>query len=186
MKTVTVTSAITLGWAILSLVGVARAETFKLESPALKPNGVIPESAFANFFGCSGSNASPELRWSGAPAATKSFAVMVHDEDAPTGSGFWHWVVYNIPATEHGLQAGASEKTLPAGAVQGNTDLGKPGYFGPCPPPGRKHRYLYTVFALKTPTLPVESGASAALVGFMAWQNTLAKATLTVTGGPRK
>lgn len=179
MKTVTVTSAITLGWAILSLAGVARAETFKLESPALKPNGVIPESAFANFFGCSGSNASPELRWSGAPAATKSFAVMVHDEDAPTGSGFWHWVVVNIPADVTSLPAGASGSGLPAGALETRTDFGKPGYGGPCPPEGdHPHRYLFTVHAVSVDALPVEADTSAAVVGFQLNFNTLAKASL--------
>jgi hypothetical protein len=192
MKTMTgvlthgLTMTFVLAAASLPLGRTAAADTFKLESPTFKAKGPIPEKDYANAFGCSGTSASPELKWSGAPAGTKSFAVTVHDEDAPTGSGFWHWVVYNIPAAVQGLPAGASATTLPPGAVQGNTDMGKPGYLGPCPPPGRKHRYLFTVYALKVDKLPVEPGATAAVVGFTLWMNQLGKATLIGTGGPRK
>lgn len=132
-------------------------------------------------FGCTGGNRSPQLRWEGAPAETKSFAVTCFDPDAPTGSGFWHWVVANIPpsVTELALGAGSVGGTLPHGALQVRTDFGKPGYGGPCPPAGdHPHRYLFTVFAVSIDTLPVTADTSAAIVGFYLNFNTLAKATL--------
>jgi len=136
-------------------------------------------------FGCGGGNKSPHLRWSGAPEGTKSFAVHCFDPDAPTGSGFWHWVVVNIPATttELALDAGNPKAgLLPKGALQTRTDFGAPGYGGPCPPPGHgPHRYVFTVFAVKEETLPVNADTSAAIVGFQLHFNTLAKAALTGT-----
>lgn len=133
-------------------------------------------------FGCAGGNKSPHLKWEGGPAGTKSFAVTCFDPDAPTGSGFWHWVVVNIPAgvTELALDAGnAASGKLPAGALQVRTDFGKPGYGGPCPPPNdHPHRYLFTVHAVGAETLPVTADTSAAVVGFNLHFQTLAKATL--------
>ncbi|MCA9824493.1 MAG: YbhB/YbcL family Raf kinase inhibitor-like protein [Dehalococcoidia bacterium] len=133
-------------------------------------------------FGCAGGNQSPHLRWEGAPETAKSFAVTCFDPDAPTGSGFWHWVVVNIPAgvNELPLDAGnpASGK-LPAGALQVRTDFGKPGYGGPCPPPNdHPHRYLFTVHAVSAETLPVTADTSAAVVGFNLHFQTIEKATL--------
>ena len=133
-------------------------------------------------FGCAGGNRSPHLRWEGAPEGTKSFAVLCFDPDAPTGSGFWHWVVANIPptVTELALDAGnpASGK-LPPAALQVRTDFGKPGYGGPCPPEGdHPHRYLFTVHAVSMDKLPVTADTSAAVVGFYLNFNTLAKAEL--------
>ncbi len=133
-------------------------------------------------FGCGGGNKSPHLRWEGAPAETKSFAVTCFDPDAPTGSGFWHWVVVNVPSgvTELAVDAGnpASAK-LPAGALQVRTDFGKPGYGGPCPPQGdHPHRYLFTVHAVSMDKLPVTADTAAAVVGFYLNFNTLAKASL--------
>jgi Raf kinase inhibitor-like YbhB/YbcL family protein len=130
-------------------------------------------------FGCDGGNKSPHLRWEGAPAGTKSFAVMCFDPDAPTGSGFWHWVVVNIPPSVTELPVDAGSGRLPAGALQVRTDFGKPGYGGPCPPEGdHPHRYLFTVFAVSMDTLPVTADTSAAVVGFYLNFNTLAKASL--------
>lgn len=133
-------------------------------------------------FGCRGGNKSPHLRWEGAPAETKSFAVLCFDPDAPTGSGFWHWVVVNIPpgTTEMALDAGnPAAGKLPAGALQVRTDFGKPGYGGPCPPEGdHPHRYLFTVFAVSEATLPVTADTSAAVVGFQLNFKSLAKATI--------
>ena len=133
-------------------------------------------------FGCEGGNKSPHLRWEGAPPGTRSFAVTCFDPDAPTGSGFWHWVVVNIPVsvTELPVDAGsAASGKLPAGALQVRTDFGKPGYGGPCPPEGdHPHRYLFTVFAVSLDTLPVTADTSAAVVGFYLNFNTLAKASL--------
>jgi Raf kinase inhibitor-like YbhB/YbcL family protein len=133
-------------------------------------------------FGCSGGNRSPHLAWSGAPAGTKSFAVTCFDPDAPTGSGFWHWLVVNIPAdvAELALDAGNPKSTLlPKGALQTRTDFGGAGYGGPCPPAGdHPHRYLFTVFAVGTEALPVKVDTSAAIVGFQLNFNTLAKAAI--------
>ena len=132
-------------------------------------------------FGCAGGNLSPQLSWSGAPEGTKSFALTCFDPDAPTGSGFWHWVVVNIPANAASLALGAGSGggSMPAGALQTRTDFGAPGYGGPCPPEGdHPHRYLFTLHAVGLDSLPVEADTSAAVVGFMLNFNTLAKASL--------
>lgn len=163
----------------------AQAQTMTLTSPDIKDGGTIANQQVFKGFGCTGDNVSPALSWSGAPATTKSFAVSIYDPDAPTGSGWWHWVVYNIPASTTSLpkDAGdASKGLMPKGAVQSRTDFGSAGYGGPCPPPGDKpHHYRITVFALDVDQLPNAKGdaASAALVGFDINFHTLAKATLT-------
>jgi Raf kinase inhibitor-like YbhB/YbcL family protein len=133
-------------------------------------------------FGCAGGNRSPHLAWSGAPTGTKSFAVICFDPDAPTGSGFWHWLVVNIAssASELAVDAGnAKAPKLPSGALQTRTDFGAPGYGGPCPPAGdHPHRYLFTVFAVSADSLPVQADTSAAIVGFHLNFHTLAKASI--------
>src|SRR5262249_32013324 len=138
-----------------------------LESPSIKPGATLNEAQVFNSFGCSGKNLSPALQWSGAPAGTKSFAVTLYDPDAPTGSGWWHWVVFNIPASTTSLPEGAGSTDgahLPAGAAQGKTDFGAPGFGGACPPPGDKpHRYIFTVYALKTDKLDASADASPAM-----------------------
>lgn len=121
------------------------------------------------------------------PAEAKSFAVTVYDPDAPTGSGWWHWVVFNIPAGTSGLPKNAGDpaaKLAPAGSVQSSTDFGKPGYGGPCPPAGDKpHRYQITVYALKTDKLPLDENAPAAMVGYYLRQNLIQKAVLQAKYG---
>jgi len=132
-------------------------------------------------FGCQGGNRSPHLRWEGAPPETRSFALTCFDPDAPTGSGFWHWVVVNIPphVTELPEGAGSPGGSLPAGALQTRTDFGQPGYGGPCPPAGdHPHRYIFTIHAVSVPALPVTADTSPAVVGFHLHFNTLAKAAL--------
>jgi Raf kinase inhibitor-like YbhB/YbcL family protein len=133
-------------------------------------------------FGCSGGNRSPQLSWSGAPEGTRSFAITVFDPDAPTGSGFWHWVVANIPpnVTELALDAGnPSLAKLPAAAVTVRNDVGTREYVGPCPPQGdHPHRYLFTVFAVGVDQLQVNPDTSPAVVGFQLHFNTLAKGEL--------
>ena len=165
--------------------GAAHAAEFELSSPDVRQMQPIAPAYYWNNFGCSGENMAPRLEWKNPPAGTRSYAVTLHDDDAPTGSGFWHWVVYDIVADADGLAGGKNGGALPAGAVQGNTDLGKSGFFGPCPPVGREHRYRWTLHALKVDKLPVAADASPALVGFILWQNRLAEVSLTVTAGPR-
>ena len=170
----------------LAACASAHADPFTLTSKALANGSPIGAEHYWNNFGCSGGNVMPDLAWQGVPAGTKSFVVTLYDKDAPTCSCFWHWVAYDIPATTRALPGGANGTPLPAGTIEGNTDLGKPGFFGPCPPVGRVHTYEYTVHALKVDKLPVDKGASPALVGFFVWQNSLGKATLDVQAGPRK
>ena len=133
-------------------------------------------------FGCNGKNLSPQLAWQGAPEGTKSFALSCFDPDAPTGSGFWHWVVANIPANVTSLALGAGDPAsgkMPAGTLEVRTDFGAPGYGGPCPPEGMHvHRYIFTLHAVSMPELPVTADTSAAVVGFYLNFNTIEKATL--------
>jgi Raf kinase inhibitor-like YbhB/YbcL family protein len=160
-------------------------EAFELTSN-LKPNQAIPPDYYANVFGCTAKNLSPELEWKNPPPGTKSFAVTFFDQSAPTGSGFWHYVLFDIPADVRKINLGnLSTGKIPSGAVESITDAGQPGYFGPCPPVGRKHTYIYTVYALKIEKLGVPRTSTPAYVGFNFWRNTLAKASFTVTAGPR-
>lgn len=172
---------------VLLFVSPGGAAEFQLTSPTIKDKGTIAQEQVFNGFGCKGGNVSPELHWEHAPKDTKSFAVTVYDPDAPTGSGWWHWVIFNIPPGVHTLPAGAGKSdgsAVPPGSVQSMTDFGQPGYGGPCPPPGDKpHRYVFTVYALKVDQLPLKQEASGAMVGFYLNQNALAKATLTATYG---
>jgi Raf kinase inhibitor-like YbhB/YbcL family protein len=157
--------------------GTAYAAPFALTSTDFKNGGNIPQTNAGNIMGCTGESKSPALEWKNPPAGTKSFALMVHDPDAPTGgSGFWHWIVYNIPADATSLPQGATAATLPKGSIEGNTDMGKPGYIGPCPPPGSpKHHYNFVLYPLKVDKLEVPPGASAAFVGFNANMNVIGK-----------
>jgi Raf kinase inhibitor-like YbhB/YbcL family protein len=154
---------------------------FTLTSTNVSAGGTIANQQVFNGFGCSGGNISPALSWSNPPAGTKSFALLMHDPDAPTGSGWWHWVVYNLPATLSSLPAGAGDpqkNLLPAGAVQGRSDFGTPGYGGPCPPPGSPHHYYLRLYALKVPKLDVPADATAAFIGFTVRAHSLAMAEL--------
>lgn len=167
------------------IIGVsyhADAQIFTLKSNDLK--GQFTNKFMAKTFGCNGENKSPQLSWSDAPAETKSFAITMYDQDAPTGSGWWHWVVFNIPngAIELIEDAGnLQNSSLPEGSIQGLTDFGTRGYGGPCPPQNDKpHAYVITVYALKVAHLGVEKDATPALVGFMINQHLLAKASLII------
>ena len=165
--------------------GTAAADPFKLTSADIKPGAAIGPQFIMNMFGCSGPNVSPALAWSGAPAGTKSFVLTVYDPDAPTGSGFWHWIVYNIPASTTALAQGAGAAgAAPGGGVQATNDAGVAGYSGPCPPPGDKpHRYVFTVFATKADKLEVPPNPSPAVVGFVTHFATLDKASFIATYG---
>jgi Raf kinase inhibitor-like YbhB/YbcL family protein len=163
------------------------AAEFQLSSPTIKDKGKIGnEHVFAGF-GCTGGNVSPALQWQGVPKETKSFALTVYDPDAPTGSGWWHWVIFNLPSTVNSLPPNAGKPdsgVAPAGSIQSVTDFGQPGYGGPCPPAGDKpHRYIFTLYALKVDQLPLKSDASGAMVGFYLKQNMIAKASFTAFYG---
>src|SRR5260370_18264504 len=141
----------------------AGASHFEVTSPDLQNEQAFSQSEIANIFGCNGGNQAPRLQWSGAPAGTKSYAVTMFDPDAPTGSGFWHWLTWDIPASDTSLDATA----LPAGAVAGTNDAGLTGYLCPCPPPGdRTHRYQLTLYALDVPSLTLPPSVRADVVGF--------------------
>ena len=163
--------------------GAEEESTFTLTSPDLE-GGVIANEHVFNSFGCSGGNLSPALSWTNAPEGTKSFAVTVYDADAPTGSGWWHWVVFNLPAETTGIERGGS---LPAGAIQSVTDFGGHSYGGPCPPNGRTHRYTFTVHALSVETLgtgpdfQLDANTMPAMVGYFLGGNSLATASISAT-----
>ena len=132
-------------------------------------------------FGCTGANFAPAVHWQGAPAGTRSFALTVYDPDAPTGSGWWHWVVLDLPTDTQGLPAGGS---LPHGARAVRNDYGQPGWGGPCPPAGDPlHHYVFTLYALDVPTLDIPADASAALAGFAIHGHTVGKAQQVLTYG---
>ncbi len=162
---------------------------FTLKSSDVKNGGTLGDQQVFSGFGCSGANVSPELSWSDPPSGTKSYVVTVYDPDAPTGSGWWHWVVYDIPATTKELPqgAGSGKAPLPEGAKQGRTDFGAPGFGGACPPPGDKpHRYVFTVYALKADRLDVPADASPAMIGYMTKASALGSASLTAKYGRPK
>ena len=158
---------------LLASAGTAGAAPFTLTSTSFKNGGNIEQKNAGNIMGCTGESKSPALEWKNPPPGTKSFALLVHDPDAPTGgAGFWHWIVYNIPGDATSLPEGGP---LPKGAVEGNTDMGKPGYIGPCPPPGPKHHYNFMLYPLKVDKLDVPPGATASYVGFNAGANVIGK-----------
>jgi Raf kinase inhibitor-like YbhB/YbcL family protein len=167
---------------VLGLLSWCSAHALELRSDDVREGVTLNVAQVFNGFGCEGLNVSPQLSWRSAPQGTKSFAVTLYDPDAPTGSGWWHWTVFNIPASAGALMrgAGSGQADLPTGAVQGRTDFGRPGFGGACPPAGAKpHRYQLTVWALNTERLDLDEQASGALVGFMLNAHVLDKATIT-------
>jgi Raf kinase inhibitor-like YbhB/YbcL family protein len=176
--------AISVGILALTFCSPLSAGEFSLKSSTLKSGAPIPFDQVFNGFGCSGKNISPDLEWSNPPSGTKSFAVTVYDPDAPTGSGWWHWIIFNIPSQVRKLDLNSGQsksKTLPKGAIQSKTDFGKAGYGGPCPPAGDKpHRYFFRVYALKD-ILPLTPETPGAQVGYYINQNKLGVAELMVT-----
>jgi len=145
---------------------------FNLTTTSFDVNQILPNKFVYDGSSCSGENVSPELEWENAPEGTKSFAITVFDPDAP-GEGWWHWMVVNIPASVHKIPEGASNlKKLPIEAVEGKTDFGQTGYGGACPPPGKAHRYIFTVYALKTDKIHSDFESIS--------NNTLGKASFTV------
>ncbi|MEM6480649.1 MAG: YbhB/YbcL family Raf kinase inhibitor-like protein [Pseudomonadota bacterium] len=160
---------------VTGLTTSATASEFQLTSDTIAEGQQLDSAQVFQGFGCEGGNTAPDLAWTGAPEGTESFAVTVYDPDAPTGSGWWHWFAFNIPADVTALASGAA---VPKGTVELTNDYGAPGFGGACPPPGEVHRYQFTVHALGT-TLEIDNTVSNALAGFMVKANSLASTTIT-------
>ena len=186
----TLVTSLLLGFMLAYQTAVSAAGGFTITSSVFKDGGTLAAAQVFDSFGCTGGNHSPDLSWSGAPAGTKSFAVTIYDPDAPTGSGWWHWTVFDIPAsvTHLPVDAGAEKSAgLPKGAIQGRTDFGFSHFGGPCPPVGdAPHHYQVTVYALKVDKLSLDANASGAMVGYYLHMNALAKATITGLYGRTK
>lgn len=154
--------------------------TFTLTSTTL--GGQASKLQEFNGFGCEGENVSPDLTWENAPEGTKSFAITMYDPDAPTGSGWWHWLAFDIPKDINSIKTNAGQVDLdlmPKEVIQSITDYGTYGYGGPCPPEGHGlHQYIITVYALKTDKLGLSKDTNPPVVGYYLWQNTLAKASI--------
>jgi Raf kinase inhibitor-like YbhB/YbcL family protein len=155
---------------------------FRLWSPEFTHGGMLAKDNELHLFGGDGRNFSPELHWDGAPDDTKSFALTIYDPDAPTGSGMWHWVIFNIPVDTSSLKASAGDletALAPESAIQVNNDFGMPGYGGPLPPPGEPaHTYQFRLHALGTDNLGVDSSCSNAVARFLIHSNTIAVAEI--------
>ena len=154
---------------------------FTIASNDVKGGATISEDYVYNQMGCTGKNKSPELHWTNAPAETKSFAVTVYDPDAPTGSGFWHWIAYNIANTKTSLPTGVQASA--GGFSEISSDFGAAPYGGPCPPTGKPHKYVFTVHALKVEKLELPAGATNAIARFMIEGSTIAKAQFAAKYG---
>ena len=166
-----------------ALAATRSAATLTLHSPDIAPGKPIGQSHIYDHSGCSGGNLSPAFTWSHAPAGTRSFALLVFDSDAPMG-GFWHWAVFDIPASVTSLRAGAGDPAknlLPRGALQTRNDYGSPGYGGPCPPSGSLHHYHFMLYALKVAKLGLGAGAQPAEVSSAVSAAGLAEAEIVAT-----
>jgi Raf kinase inhibitor-like YbhB/YbcL family protein len=171
---------------VIVAIKPAQAGGMTLTSPDVADGKTIGLDYVYNGFGCTGKNISPGLNWTGAPDGTQSFAVTVYDPDAPTGSGWWHWIVYNIPANSDGLPQGlgSGASPVPKHVRQGRSDYGQMNYGGPCPPVGAKpHRYVFTVYALPVDKLELPNNPSAALIGFQIKSQAIASGSFTAMWG---
>jgi Raf kinase inhibitor-like YbhB/YbcL family protein len=157
-----------------------KAQDFTLTSTSIAEGVQLSADQVFQGFGCKGGNISPHLAWSNAPEGTKSFALTAYDPDAPTGSGWWHWNIVNIPVTVNEFAAGSSG-SLDNRGIELTNDYGVKGFGGACPPPGAVHRYIFTIYALGIEALDLPVGASNALAGFMINANTIRKASITAT-----
>ena len=166
----------------ISFSSITLADTLTLSSKDIAEGEFMSKAQEFNGFGCTGGDLSPQLTWSGVPEGTKSFAITAYDPDAPTGSGWWHWQIVNIPhtVTEIAAGAGSTKKELaPAGSVQIANDFGYRGFGGACPPEGHGiHHYRFTVHALSVEKLELPEEASGALTGYMINANTIATSTI--------
>nr|WP_221195293.1 YbhB/YbcL family Raf kinase inhibitor-like protein [Hoyosella altamirensis] len=159
--------------------------TFELKSSDVRDGERLANPQVSGVFGAGGSDISPQLSWSGFPPETKSFTVSVLDPDAPTGSGFWHWAVANIPASVTELPAGAGQEdnsALPDGAVQLQNDAGFRGYVGAAPPAGHgTHHYYIAVHAVATERIDLPDNATPGFLGFNLFSQAIARAVIVGT-----
>jgi Raf kinase inhibitor-like YbhB/YbcL family protein len=166
----------------ISCSSLVLADSFTLSSKDIAEGEFMAKAQEFNGFGCNGGDLSPQLTWSGVPDGTKSFAITAYDPDAPTGSGWWHWQIVNIPHTVTEIAAGAGslkEGLAPEGSVQIANDFGYRGFGGACPPEGHGvHHYRFTVHALSVEKLELPEEASGALTGYMINANTIATSTI--------
>ncbi|AZZ91233.1 YbhB/YbcL family Raf kinase inhibitor-like protein [Hahella sp. KA22] len=172
--------------ALLGLLAASMSHAeMTLTSPDVTDGGKLSKQQEYKGFGCDGGNQSPELEWRGAPEGTKSFAITAYDPDAPTGSGWWHWQVINVPADINKLErnVGVENSTaLPKGAQQIETDYGSAAFGGACPPAGDKpHRYQFKVYALGVEKIDLPADSSSALVGYYIHANMLDSAVIEAT-----
>jgi hypothetical protein len=165
--------------ALIAVGGAAAASEFRLTSPDVADGAPIASPSVNR--ACNGANLSPALTWSGAPAGTRSFAVTVHDPDAPKSGGWWHWLAFDIPPSTPGLARGAAGGGLPAGARQGPNDYGDATYDGPCPPAGPPHRYAITLWALDVDRLAGIASVPPQQLAAQIRAHALGSATLTGT-----
>ena len=171
---------------VLPLASPAQARpALTVSSPDLHPGGTLPLRQVYRGHGCTGANLSPALQWAHAPAGTRSYAITLHDPDAPHPGGWWHWVVYDLPAATTSLPEGAGRADaalLPPGAHQGRNDFGSADYGGACPPPDdHPHRYVLTVHALDVASLGLPAGAPAASVADAIRSHQIASGQLVTT-----
>jgi Raf kinase inhibitor-like YbhB/YbcL family protein len=154
-----------------------------VSSTSIQNNSRLPEAHVFDGWGMTGGNLSPQLSWSGAPEATKGYAVTCFDPDAPTPSGFWHWLLLGIPADVTSLDVGAGiAEKAPAGAFHVANDFGDKKYDGAAPPAGdQSHRYLFAVHALDTDDLGLDDTASAAVTAFTMGMHTLARGVISAS-----
>ena len=166
---------------------IAQGKDFTISSADLTHKQTLGNKYVFSGFGCGGKNISPQISWHNPPKGTKSFAFTVYDPDAPTGSGWWHWIVANIPANYRSLPENFGAKNsfkLENGITQVKNDFGTFAFGGSCPPKGDKpHRYIFTIYALKTEKIDLEEGASAALAGFFIHMNLLEEASFVAYYG---
>jgi Raf kinase inhibitor-like YbhB/YbcL family protein len=184
--TLTLSRLSSVAFFAFALTSQVHAADFTVTSPTIKDQGNLPKLHVLNGFGCTGDNKSPELNWTNVPEGTQSFAITAFDPDAPTDSGWWHWVAINIPATSRGVKVGASTdaNALPAGTIQLRSDFGNAAFGGACPPENTKpHKYVFSVYALKVKTIGIPADSSAALTSFMIKANAIAKSSITAYYG---
>ncbi len=165
---------------LVALPAANASAQFTLSSSDINPSSKLSERHVLNGFGCTGSNESPQISWEGAPKGTKSFALTAYDPDAPTGSGWWHWVVYDVSNDLKSIPRGAGSQEQTESFKFGRNDFGQYSYGGACPPEGQEHRYQFTVYALDIEKLPIDKNVTAAMIGYFIKSHTLAEARIEV------